>query len=87
MQTHFLLIICEQPQPNHCGTCNRSLKCNNLNINQISMFAEWNVVFSKNVLILVSSLLICYGDYKVTSEKAVKHIFMSNNYSNDTDSG
>ena len=25
--------------------------------------------------------------HKVTSEKAVKHIFMSNNYSNDTDSG
>ena len=44
------------------------------------MLSERNVVFSKNVL-------ICYGDYKVTSEKAVKHIFMSNNYSNDTDSG
>ena len=42
----------------------------------------WNVVVKT-----YTDKLICYGDYKVTSEKAVKHIFMSNNYSNDTDSG
>ena len=40
----------------------------------------WNVVVKT-----YTDKLICYGDYKVTSEKAVKHIFMSNNYSNDTD--
>ena len=46
--------------------------------------AERNVVFSlESVDISLWSVMEII--HKVTSEKAVKHIFMSNNYSNDTD--